>query len=91
MANAQFNWGFGPNLPKGIAFDLRRPPSRPGPALGYGFRDLAGGHWEWTEEGVLLGGAWSERDPETLRIESQWEPPGGYADLDTAVRLVWEP
>lgn len=89
--NAEFAWGFAPaSPPPGIHFGRETPPSSPGPAFGYGFRDLAGGTWEWTAEGQLLGSAWSERNPETLRIEHAWSPPPGYRDRDTGVRLAWE-
>lgn len=90
VPNANFPWGFGPHPPAGVLFGLEAPPRKTGPPLGYGFRDLAGGRWEWTQEGVLLGGAWSERDPDTLRIDHAWRPPPGYADRDTGFRLVWE-
>ena len=90
VANAQVPWGFGPRIPPGVRFGLDRPPSRPGPALGHGFRDMAGGRWEWTMEGTALGSAWSERDPATLRIDHAWRPPPGYAGGDIATRLLWE-
>lgn len=89
---AEFPWGFGPPVPpRGLRFALDRPPRTPGPAYGYGFRDLAGGHWEWTSEGLLLGGAWSERNPDLLRIDHAWDPLDGYAGWDTAIRLLLEP
>lgn len=91
VPHAEYPWGFGPGAPPGLAFQRDTPPSRPGPALGYGFRDLAGGRWEWTAEGLALGGAWSERDPSTLRIDHAWRPPPRYAGPDVATRLVWDP
>ena len=91
VPSAQYPWGFGP-LPTSalIHFDRTDRPEKPGSALGYGFRDMAGGVWEWTEEGVLLGSAWSEVNPETLRIEHQWNPPEGYRGKDVGIRLAWE-
>ncbi|MEX2607683.1 MAG: SUMF1/EgtB/PvdO family nonheme iron enzyme [Kiritimatiellia bacterium] len=91
VPNAEFPWGFGPPIPpKGLRFNLPAPPSKPGPAFGYGFRDLAGGRWEWTQERLALGSAWSERDPNTLYIDHQWHPPPDYAGKDIGLRLVWE-
>jgi len=91
VPSAEFPWGFGADLPtKKIHFDLSDAPNTFGPKFGYGFCDLAGGVWEWTEEGILLGSAWSEANPETLRIEYQWNPPEGYRGKDAGVRLVWE-
>lgn len=91
VPNAEFPWGFGPPIPpKNLHFNLQAPPDTPGPALGYGFRDLAGGRWEWTAEGLALGSAWSERDPRTLYINHAWRPPVGYAGKDIGLRLVWE-
>lgn len=91
IPNAEFVWGFGPPTPpKGLHFALSSPPRKPGPTFGYGFRDMAGGLWEWTEEGLLLGSAWSERDPQTLYIDHHFDPPDGYAGLDTGIRLLWE-
>lgn len=91
VPNAEFPWGFGPPIPpKGLLFNLQEPPNSPGPAFGYGFRDLVGGRWEWTTEGLALGSAWSERDPRTLYIDHEWRPPEGYAGKDMGLRLVWE-
>ncbi|MGA0332424.1 MAG: formylglycine-generating enzyme family protein [Kiritimatiellia bacterium] len=91
FANAEFVWGYGPPLPPpGLNFALEHPPRRPGPAFGWGFRDMAGGLWEWTQEGLLLGSAWSEQNPETLYIDHPWQPPPGYAGADTGIRLLWE-
>lgn len=91
VRNAEFPWGFGPPAPpKDIHFARQAPPEKPGPALGYGFRDLAGGKWDWTQEGLLLGSAWTERDPQTLYIDHAFDPPAGYAGKDTGIRLLWE-
>ncbi|MDF3130753.1 SUMF1/EgtB/PvdO family nonheme iron enzyme [Kiritimatiellaeota bacterium B1221] len=91
ISNAEFPWGFGPPIPPGnLHFALDKAPNKPGPAFGYGFRDLAGGKWEWTLEGILLGSAWSEQDPQTLYINHQFTPPANYAGKDTAIRLLWE-
>ncbi len=91
IKNAEFAWGFGPaSPPKGLHFALAKAPRNPGPAFGYGFKDLAGGKWEWTQEGLLLGSAWSEQDPQTLYIDHAFTPPANYAGEDTAIRLLWE-
>ncbi len=90
VTNAEFPWGFGPSRPDDILFGLDRIPEKPGPAFGYGFRDLAGGVWEWTQEGILLGSAWSEQNPGTLRIDHEWLPPETYRGKDVGLRLVWE-
>jgi hypothetical protein len=91
IPNSEFAWGFGPPIPpKGLHFALEEAPQKPGPAFGYGFRDLAGGLWEWSAEGLLLGSAWSEQDPQTLYIDHHWQPPPGYAGADTGFRLLWE-
>jgi formylglycine-generating enzyme required for sulfatase activity len=89
IQNLPYPWGYDRDLPEHLRFGLPEPPSTPGPAFGYGFRDLAGGVWEWTAEGVLVGSAWSESNPETLKIDHAWVPPEGYGDLDTGIRLVW--
>lgn len=91
VPNAEFPWGFGPaTTPEGVQFSLDRAPPTPGKAFGFGFRDLAGGTWEWTEEGLVLGSAWSETNPETLRIDSHWVPPPSYRGADTGLRLAWD-
>jgi hypothetical protein len=91
VPNAEFAWGFGPpRPPDGVAFGLERPPRQPGKPFGYGFRDLTGGVWEWTAEGLLLGSAWSEVNPETLYLDFEWKPPAEYRGADTGVRVVWE-
>ncbi|WFB37259.1 SUMF1/EgtB/PvdO family nonheme iron enzyme [Kiritimatiellota bacterium B12222] len=91
IPNAEFAWGFGPPLPPpDLHFALAQAPRSPGPAFGYGFRDLAGGKWEWTQEGLLLGSAWTEQNPQTLYIDYQLQPPKEYAGADTAIRLLWE-
>ena len=88
---AETAWGFGvKNPPAGVAFAKTRPPVRPGPPLGAGFRDLAGGVWEWTAEGLLLGGAWAEQNPDWLRLDRAFRPPEGYAGADTGFRLWME-
>jgi|GEM_PF-1178581 len=90
--NAPFPWGYGPSTPPpGVHFHSETPPRLPGPAFGYGFRDLAGGRWEWTRGGLALGGAWSERDPHTLRIDHAWCPPDDYAGADVGFRILLEP
>ena len=88
--NAEFAWGYGPPVPpEGLHFDRTTPPQKPGPKFGYGFRDLAGGLWEWTQEGLLLGSAWSEQNPQTLYIDHAFSPPEAYAGADTGIRLLW--
>lgn len=87
----EFPWGFGPPIPpESLHFALSEAPSKPGPAFGYGFRDMAGGLWEWTQEGLLIGSAWSEHNPQTLYIDHQFIPPAGYAGADTGIRLLWD-
>jgi hypothetical protein len=83
-------WGFGRTPPAHLRFAREKEPGSAGPPLGFGFQDLAGGRWEWVAEGLLVGSAWSERDPQTLRLDSPWKPPEAYAGWDTAVRLLWE-
>ncbi|MCC5846684.1 MAG: SUMF1/EgtB/PvdO family nonheme iron enzyme [Verrucomicrobia bacterium] len=91
IPNAEFPWGFSRNLrPRGVRFALDTKPRRPGPPLGYGFRDLAGGLWEWTVEGRAIGGAWSERDPDRLRIDTAISLPDGYRDEDSGFRILVE-
>ncbi len=92
LPNAETPWGYGLHTPpKGIHFALEAPPSRPGPALGYGFRDMAGGRWEWTAEGDLIGGAWSETNLQVLHLAHIYVPPKGYGDDDTGLRILLEP
>ncbi len=89
-ASAEFPWGYGTAVPRGTAFRLSRPPPHPGPALGHGYRDLAGGLWEWSERGLLLGGSWAERDPRHLRIDASFRPPEHYAGSDAGFRVLVE-
>jgi formylglycine-generating enzyme required for sulfatase activity len=88
--NAEVPWGYGLEPPTGVAFARGAKPEKPGVALGWGFCDLAGGVWEWTEEGLLLGGAWPERNPQHLRIDAAWTPPPDYAGEDTGFRVLVE-
>lgn len=91
LPNTEFPWGFGPPIaPENLHFALPRAPTKPGPAFGYGFRDMGGGLWEWTEEGLLLGSAWSEQNPQTLFIDYSFTPPENYKGKDTGIRLLWE-
>jgi hypothetical protein len=91
IANAEVPWGFGlETLPRGLHFASRRPPRNAGPRLGFGFRDLAGGLWEWTQEGRVIGGAWSERNPETLSLSNSVLLPEDYRDADVGMRVVLE-
>jgi hypothetical protein len=90
LANAEYPWGYGSTLPKGIHFNLPQAPSTPGAEFGYGFKDFAGGRWEWTQEGHLLGSAWSETNPQTLRLDFEWHPPANYAGADVSIRVLLE-
>lgn len=90
IRNLPYAWGYDLQPPSSIHFARDEAPERPGPAFGWGFHDLAGGTWEWTQEGFLIGSAWSETNPETLRIDHHWKPPPGYGDLDTGIRFAWE-
>lgn len=89
IQNLPFPWGYEKTPPSSLHFGLNTPPTKPGPAFGWGFKDLAGGRWEWTQEGELIGSAWSETDPTTLQISHAWTPPQGYGDQDTGMRLAW--
>jgi len=91
IANAEVPWGFGiENPPPGLHFADKRAPRKAGPRLGFGFRDLAGGLWEWTQEGRVIGGAWSERNPETLSLDFSLPLPQDYRDADVGMRVVLE-
>ncbi len=75
----------------GINFAGESKPKSAGKAYGWGFRDLAGGVWEWTEEGLAMGGAWSEQDPSTLRSVGGLSLPDGYRDEDVGFRILVGP
>ena len=91
IPNAEFPWGFPRDRrPRSLHFALSAKPRQPGPPLGYGFRDLAGGLWEWSAEGPAVGGAWSERNPERLRIHAALSLPEGYRDEDIGFRILVE-
>lgn len=91
VRNAETPWGFGlHHPPDGLMFSRSRAPDHAGPSLGFGFRDMAGGLWEWTAERKGVGGAWSERDPATLRIDHAVRLPDGYKDMDIGARLLIE-
>ncbi len=87
---AETPWGFGIHPPKGIAFARKSPPGRVGKPFGFGFRDLAGGLWEWTAEGTVIGGAWPETNPVTLRLDFSLDLQPGYRDIDVGMRVVVE-
>jgi formylglycine-generating enzyme required for sulfatase activity len=80
-----------PFFSSGINFASESKPKNAGKAYGWGFRDLAGGVWEWTEEGLAMGGAWSERDPRTLRVDGGLSLPVGYRGADVGFRILVEP
>ncbi|MCC5843368.1 MAG: SUMF1/EgtB/PvdO family nonheme iron enzyme [Verrucomicrobia bacterium] len=89
--SAEVPWGFGlENPPRGLHFAGQRAPRNAGPRTGYGFRDLAGGLWEWTREGRVIGSAWSERNPETLALSFSVLPPEAYRDADVGMRVLLE-
>ncbi len=91
VANAEVPWGFGLALrPDNTGFARKRPARRPGSPLGFGFRDLAGGLWEWTQEGSAVGSAWSETNPATMRLSYAVTLPEGYRDRDTGLRVLME-
>lgn len=91
VATAEFPWGFGGRrVPGGVHFGMDEKPARPGSAFGHGFRDLAGGVWEWLGDGSLTGGAWSERDPDTLRLDHRIFLPAEYRDADVGFRVLVE-
>lgn len=91
VANAEFPWGFGEaRVPEGVRFRMEARPLTPGAAFGHGFRDLAGGVWEWLADGSASGGAWSESDLETLRIDRQIVLPADYRDADAGFRILVE-
>jgi hypothetical protein len=91
VPNAEVPWGFGlENPPQRLSFDLSAPSRTSGPPLGFGFRDLAGGMWEWTLEGHAAGGAWAERNPSVLRIDHTLTLPEGYRGADTGMRVLIE-
>ena len=88
---APYPWGFSEDRrPSGLHFALKAKPATPGPALGYGFRDLAGGLWEWTAEGSVIGSAWSETNAQTLHLDTTLSLPADYRDEDTGFRILLE-
>jgi hypothetical protein len=70
---------------------LKSKPVRAGKADERGFRDLAGGVWEWTAEGLAMGSAWSEKAVETQRIDGGITLPEGYRGDDVGFRILVEP
>lgn len=86
--NVPYPWGWGPR-PRDLFFDERVPgsPSRRGTSS-MPYADLAGGRWEWLADGRAAGSAWSERDPDTLRVHFRAEFPSTYEDSDVTLRVL---
>lgn len=91
LETAEVAWGFGvESVPRGVFFGESRAPRRAGRAFGFGFRDLAGGVWEWMADGSAAGSAWPERNVETLRLGFYAMFPEGYRGEDAGVRVLVE-
>ena len=89
IQDAEAVWGFGlKNPPEGLAFAREIPKKRVGRPLGFGFRDLAGGLWEWTKDGHVIGSAWAEQNPETLHLAYTLKLPEGYQGPDVGLRVL---
>lgn len=91
VSSAEAAWGFGlESPPRHLHFARHRAPRKPGPRMGFGFRDLAGGLWEWTQEGCAVGSAWSERNSQTLSLSYSIDLPENYRDGDVGMRVLIE-
>jgi len=91
LQNAETPWGYNSRrVPLGVAFKKSAPPRHPGQAFGYGFRDMAGGVWEWTRDGRAAGGAWAESNPRQLRLDALLDLPPGYQGGDIGFRILVE-
>lgn len=90
IPNAPTPWGWGPP-PDDLLFNMDEPPKRQGTIHPHGFRDLAGGLWEWCAGGEVKGSAWSERNPETLRTDESRTMPADYTGMDVGLRIFVEP
>ncbi len=91
LPGAEYAWGYGlKHRPDSLHLELEEAPRRSGPKLSSGYRDLAGGRWEWCEEGWLLGSAWSEQDPRFLSLDSMLTVAEGYSGQDTGLRILVE-
>lgn len=92
VASAEAAWGFGlESPPRHLHVARHHAPRKPGPRMGFGFRDLAGGLWEWTQEGYAVGSAWSEQNLQTLSLTYSIVLPENYRDGDVGMRVLIEP
>ncbi len=91
LVNAETPWGYDPlRVPRGVSHAENSPPRRAGRAFGYGFRDMAGGVWEWSAEGSARGGSWAETNPRQLRLDAELELPPAYQGPDVGFRILVE-